>query len=324
MTNILIDYNPYLVKCTFIKDGVTLGDDTRLGARSNQRLQILQSPSYEWDGLLPEIAAECDDSEINITFKGRRIDYEDLVYDIEKWTGDTVFDHSLEECKDESEIMDELDKIITEIKARDLDEFKGVTSDGVGIFEAYEEAKNGIFEINVIATMSSGKSTLINSLLHTELLPSENKACTATIARILDNSGMDGFEAECFDKDRNLLYPRSHVSAELISQYNRDEDVQYIDIEGDIPAIRSNKIRLCLVDTPGPNNSRNDNHERLTRSIIRRTNSVILYVMNATQFGINDDHQLLYDISSEMKRAGKQSRDRFIFVINTFCGCNKT
>ncbi len=316
MTDLIIDYNPYLVKCTFIKDGEILGDDTRLGTRSNQRLQILQSPSAGWNGLLSEIAAECADTRINITFRGRRIDYEDLIYDIERYKGEAVFDVTLEEGKNEAEIMDGLDSIITEIRAKDIPEFEEATSDGVGIFEAYEEAKNGIFEISVIATMSSGKSTLINSLLHTELLPSENKACTATITRILDNSEMDGYEAECFDKERRLLYPRSHVSSEFIRQYNADEEVQYIDIEGNIPAIRSNKIRLCLIDTPGPNNSRNDNHERLTRSIIKRTNSVILYVMNATQFGINDDHQLLYDISSEMKRAGKQSRDRFIFILN--------
>ena len=173
-----------------------------------------------------------------------------------------------------------------------------------------------VFEVSVIATMSSGKSTLINSLLHTELLPSENKACTATIARIFDNDKMEGYEAECYDASKKIIYPRAPINSEMIRAYNADESVQYIDIEGSIPSIPSNKIRLCLIDTPGPNNSRNENHERLTRSIIKRTNSVILYVMNATQIGINDDHQLLYDISNEMQRAGKQSRDRFIFVIN--------
>ena len=99
-------------------------------------------------------------------------------------------------------------------------------------------------------------------------------------------------------------------------QYNADELVKYIDIEGSVPAIPSDKIKLCLMDTPGPNNSRDEEHEKLTNSIIKRTNAVVLYVMNATQLGIKDDKNLLRAISNEMKRAGKQSRDRFIFVVN--------
>ena len=113
-----------------------------------------------------------------------------------------------------------------------------------------------------------------------------------------------------------VLHPLLNSLSLQLREYNADENVTYIDIEGSVPAIPSNKIRLCLRDTPGPNNSRDENHERLTRTIIKRTNAVVLYVMNATQIGIKDDKQLLKDISSEMKRAGKQSRDRFIFVIN--------
>ena len=38
--------------------------------------------------------------------------------------------------------------------------------------------------------------------------------------------------------------------------------------------------------------------------------------MNATQIAIKDDEQLLRSIANEMKTDGKQSRDRFIFVVN--------
>ena len=316
MTDFIIDYNPYLVTCTFYKNGRKIGDKTKIGSKANQRLQILLSPSTNWEGLLVEIAKVCNDTNIRLAFKGRKIDFEDLIYSAEKYSGEVNFECVLEEGKNESEIMSELDAIIADIKKKKLPQFEELDSSGRGVFDAYEEAKNGIFEVSVIATMSSGKSTLINSLLHTELLPSENKACTATIARIFDNDKMEGYEAECYDASKKIIYPRAPINSEMIRAYNADESVQYIDIEGSIPSIPSNKIRLCLIDTPGPNNSRNENHERLTRSIIKRTNSVILYVMNATQIGINDDHQLLYDISNEMKRAGKQSRDRFIFVIN--------
>lgn len=316
MTEFIIDYNPYLVTCTFSKNGHNLGSKTKIGSKSNQRLQTLLSPTTNWEGLPEEIAKVCNDTDVNIIFKGRKIDFDDLQYSIQHYSGNVSFSLLLEEGKNEAAIMDQLDEMIEDIKSKNLPQFS-TEENNKNIFTAYQEAKNGIFEVSVIATMSSGKSTLINSLLHTELLPSENRACTATIARILDNDEMDSYEATCYAQDnRTVIHPREKVTLDLLKQYNADENVQYIDIEGSIPAIPSDKIRLCLRDTPGPNNSRNENHERLTRSIIKRNNAVILYVINATQFGINDDKQLLCDISAEMKRAGKQSRDRFIFVIN--------
>ena len=44
-----------------------------------------------------------------------------------------------------------------------------------------------IFPMAVIATMSSGKSTLINALLGKEILPNSNAACTALNYSILDD-----------------------------------------------------------------------------------------------------------------------------------------
>ncbi len=46
-----------------------------------------------------------------------------------------------------------------------------------------------IFPMVVVATMSSGKSTLINALLGKEILPSSNRACTALRYSILDDDG---------------------------------------------------------------------------------------------------------------------------------------
>jgi len=317
MTEFVIEYNPYLVRSVFKCNGKTLGEDTTIGARSGQRLQILLGPSTGWRGLIYEIADFCADSEVNIIFKGRRIDYEDLEYASFRYEGGVFFTTELVEGKSDAAVMSELDGIIDEIRESGIPGLDADDERGKSIFDAYEDAKSGFFDVSVIATMSSGKSTLINSLLHTELLPSENKACTATVAYILDNDEIDGFEAECRGADNEtVVHPRAPIDAELLRQYNADEAVHHIYIEGNIPSIKNSKIRLRLLDTPGPNNSRDENHGRLTGSIIKKTNSIILYVMNATQIGINDDHQLLWDISNEMSRAGKQSRDRFIFVVN--------
>ena len=182
--------------------------------------------------------------------------------------------------------------------------------------ETYKNVKNQEFDINVLATMNSGKSTLINSMIGLEILPSANEACTATITRI-KSSDNNGIFVTCKDKNGKIIYKKSEADLEKIKKYNEDEDVTYIDIECKMDDISSKTMNLVLVDTPGPNNPRNINHREITKSVINDKNkSVVLYVMNATQLSISDDKELLTSISDAMKRGGKQARDRFIFVIN--------
>ena len=319
MTNFYIEYNPYLVQCVFKKNNIVLSDGKgKFSAKKDHRLQSILSSSGNWKGLAQEIADSCNDTDVCLHFKGRKIDFDDIQYCLDQYKGNTKFSLSFEETKNDNDIIGEMDKIIEDIKNKNIPQFNDFRNKrNQNIYDAYEDVKSGIFETSVIATMSSGKSTLINSLLHTELLPSENKACTATVARILDNDDMDHYEATCYAADENtVIYPRAELTPELMKEYNKNENVQYIDIEGSIPSIPSDKIRLLLRDTPGPNNSQNENHGKLTNSIIKGQNSVVLYVMNATQIAIKDDEKLLRSIANEMKTDGKQSRDRFIFVVN--------
>ena len=77
-------------------------------------------------------------------------------------------------------------------------------------------------------------------------------------------------------------------------------------------------MRLVLTDTPGPNNSQDENHERVTMGFIQDSlrNPLILYVLNASQLSIDDDRNLLELVGQAMRKGGKQSKDRFIFVVN--------
>ena len=68
MTNFSIEYNPYLVNCLFKKNGKILNENSKIGAKSNERLQILLGESVNWNGLPVEIANACDDDEVTIHF----------------------------------------------------------------------------------------------------------------------------------------------------------------------------------------------------------------------------------------------------------------
>ena len=317
MTKFYICYNPFLIECEFRKNGLLLNKKSKFGDKSNRRLQELLDKSINWGGLAKEIDEACSDNNVEITFRGREIDYDDLRASLDKYEGDVKFTYIFKKTKSEDDIISKLDAVFKQIGDS---KYSGemISQDEINdICKKYEEAKNGIFNVSVIATMSSGKTTLINAILNKELLPAENKACTATIAEIYDNDTIDGFEVECYgNEDDDCVFSRTKATPELLREYNSNEAVRTIRIEGNIPCVSSDKIHLCLTDTPGPNNSRNENHGKLTRSIISDVNGIVLYVINVTQLFIRDDNLLLREIASEMEKRGKLARDRFIFVIN--------
>lgn len=50
MTHFSIEYNPYMVSCLFKKNDKVLTANSKIGAKSNERLQILLGESVNWKG----------------------------------------------------------------------------------------------------------------------------------------------------------------------------------------------------------------------------------------------------------------------------------
>ncbi len=172
--------------------------------------------------------------------------------------------------------------------------------------------------IAVIAPMSSGKSTLVNAILGKELLPSKNEACTAVITTIVDDDGAEYFTAELLDHKEKLLKEIKNVSAEDLDNFNNMNDVSEIRLKGDIKSIRADNRILEIIDTPGPNNANNALHGETTQTLLEQGNfHIVLYVLNATQLGINDDYRLLHDVVQLMKQEQySKKEDRILFVLN--------
>ena len=184
------------------------------------------------------------------------------------------------------------------------------------IKESFNKALDTDFEIAVVATMSSGKSTLINAMLGTELLPARNEATTATLSYIHDDDNADHFRCEYID-DRGIQQTYDPVTLENMNELN-SACVPEIHLYGDIVGISSQKLKLVLTDTPGPNNSRTADHKMHTFKVIKdsKYKPMILYVLNGTQLETNDDNTLLNEIADAMSAGGRQASDRFIFVMN--------
>ena len=188
--------------------------------------------------------------------------------------------------------------------------------DSSKIEKSFKKVFDTDFEIIVVATISSGKSTLINAMLGTELLPARNEATTATFSHIHNDDTADHFRCEYFNSN-GIQEEINPATLESMDDLN-DKCIPEIHLYGDIVGISSQKLKLVLTDTPGPNNSRTEEHKTHMDKVIKYSDykPMILYVLNATQLETNDDNTLLNDIAEAMSAGGRQASDRFLFVMN--------
>lgn len=309
MKKVFIKYNPYKLETEITVDGVPPAGNSKLKekAASGNRLQ-------EWVDELPYILAEeYNDRSFDIVFHGTLPDYEDLDEALSEAYENKTLENVKLERKPAKETADKeklIDEVFREIQKGPFDELRSEE-----IVDAFEQAKSSDFEVCVVATMSAGKSTLINSMLQKKLMPSKQEACTAIITRIKDND-QDSWKAEVYSKDDCLLETQEELTYKTMGRLNEDENVSEIRVEGNIPFVTAEDVSLVLIDTPGPNNSRDPGHARVQSEFLGKSSkSLVLYIMEGT-FGSDDDNALLKRVAASMSVGGKQSKDRFIFVVN--------
>lgn len=309
MKKVFIKYNPYNLETEITVDGKKLAQNSQIGERilPGSRLQ-------EWVEDLPRILIdEYNDTDFEVVFHGTLLDFEDLT---EVFT--QAFDHGeltakldripAKETSDKEALIDEVFK---EIQEGPFEELKDTE-----IISAFQHAKSRDFEVCVVATMSAGKSTLINAMLGTKLMPSKQEACTAIITRIKDTESNDTWQAEVYSKDNCLIETHENLTYATMERLNGDENVSVIKAAGNIPFVSSEDVSLVLIDTPGPNNSRDPEHKKVQSEFLNKSSkSLVLYIMEG-MFCSDDDNALFQRVADSMKVGGKQSKDRFIFVVN--------
>jgi len=308
MKKVYIKYNPYKLETQITVDGNDLAQNSVIGelACDGTRLQ-------EWIERLPQILVEeYNDDEFEIAFKGTVLDFEDLreVFLAAQDKGLLKAEYERIPAKETEDKEKLIDEIFADIQAGPFEELREAD-----VINAFQLAKSSDFEVCVVATMSSGKSTLINAMLGDKLMPSKQEACTAIITRIKDDDG-SSWRAETFDKEGKLISKYEDLTYPLMEELNDDQNVSLINARGNIPFVTSEDVSLVLIDTPGPNNARNPEHKAVQNGFLSKSSkSLVLYIMTS-QFGTDDDDALLSQLSESMSVGGKQSKDRFIFVVN--------
>ncbi len=314
MTEVYIKYNPYRLTTELTINGNSIAEDSSVAALINgKRLQ-------KWIGALPQtLKDERGSREYKIKFHGNALDNDDVIDSFENALKKGViskYTAEFEEAVGDNEVYEKILKTYNELMGDS--EFTNSLSnaDREGLEHAIKRVQDNVFPIHVIATMSSGKSTLINAMLRQKLMPSKNEACTAIITEILDNDRTD-YSAIVYDKNNHQIKTIEQLTYEVMNSLNEDENITRVSIDGDVPFLNVTETNLKLVDTPGPNNSRNQNHRETTyKNINSAAENMILYILNYTQLATNDDENLLNYVAEEIQKGGKETRDRFLFVIN--------
>ena len=175
-------------------------------------------------------------------------------------------------------------------------------------------APRAAYHVLVLATMSAGKSSLINALIGRELLPSANEATTACLTSVERRQRAKYFQGACFSHAGVKLGTQRDLSKEHVRAWNTDAQVKLIHITGRFSNTSRLPPGLVLHDTPGPNNSQNQRHAELMLEALRTVPFQLLcFVLNGSQLGTQDDYQLL----KKLREVLQQHADhRILFILN--------
>ena len=144
----------------------------------------------------------------------------------------------------------------------------------------------------VVGCMSAGKSTLVNALVGYPVNESRNEATTSSLLRIYNKPEPDGM----------TLFNEDH------GNYHQQDDP---DLEAEVPFtavgvhFRSllSSQNICIIDSPGVNNSRDERHGEITeRAIQRGVYDLLLFVADGRYPGTGDEMQLLEYVHTHCKR----------------------
>lgn len=358
MQKIELHYNPYKMETILLVDGVNV--ETMENYQKFQEfiktgtpLQTWIEPiSYKnWKGLINGLVEDDHKDALEIHFYGREIDFEDLKRACE-----------CENCKrknplDLSYIWEEklFDKKLAQniefvMRKLDSDEFAKIVEERKdAVLEAvyselpnnYKEAKEKEFKVVVAGMYSSGKSTLLNTLIRHEILPTSSKSCTAKACRICHDGMLKGNEItlECFDESGEIVVQKERFDSDD-SCYTRlleitpigelksnPESVETIELTLNLSHLypsqeMEKEFKLVIVDTPGSNSSKTEGKEvkpDIQIALDAITNGSKEMVIICADGNYRDDTSIgvfLKAIYKSNQEDNGDFNDRFLFILN--------
>lgn len=192
-----------------------------------------------------------------------------------------------------------------------LSNFSMITSEMIQSLTDSQKFLNTI-ETSIVftATMSAGKSTLINALIGQPLAKAKKAACTAAISEFCS--------CPVFHRKSNVFIDGKEIRDLL------PKDICAISANGTKPLTvtsffnsRTKNQKLRIIDTPGANSAQNPQHKEITRAELSgRSHDLLVYVIPVENYGSEDDLVHLTFIKE------KANYKKIIFVVNMIDTCD--
>ena len=164
--------------------------------------------------------------------------------------------------------------------------------------------------IILTATMSAGKSTLVNSLIGQELSFSKKAACTATTMEFISTPVYHPWYHVLFAQEFKPNLPPEEIRA-----FTRGRD-KPCTIAGFFQSVLGRQ-RVKLIDTPGVDSSQNPLHKTITRDALKSgQNDILIYVIPVENYGSEDDYAHLKFVREKVQYK------KILFVINMMDTCD--
>ena len=362
MQKIDISYNPYKMETIFIVNGTNVCDSDdyiqfKEFIETDTPLQTWAEPiPYKnWQGVVNELASDDCFDKLVINFIGRKIDFEDLKRacdsENEKRTCKLEIEYNLVSELNDAKLAQNIEVVMQTLlseKFAKLVEECGkesqIAQDYANLAEDYESAKNKEFKIVFAGLYSSGKSTILNSLAHRNILPTSDETCTSKTCRLKHDKSLKGkISLECFDVEGITVVDKKIFDTDqeclekfweitpLGAKKSNPESVETVEIGLDLSHLYPSKemekeFNLVIVDTPGCNSSKTKGVEKGIKQDIRIaldaiTNGekeMVVICADAQDYEDESLGEFLKAIneSAEDEDDRGDFNDRFLFVLN--------
>lgn len=367
MKTVEISYNPYKMITKMLIDGIDVcTHDSYVQFKDFIENAIplqtwIEPVGYlDWKGFVNEVSDPDYNDEVKIIFSGRKIDFEDLKRSIadqnEERSKETrvIYHYQHKKVLDDKILSKNIEDVVSELKSDRFRELidqrttEGLTEKYNALEENYRIAKENVFYIVFAGVYSSGKSTLLNTIIRHNVLPTSSETCTSKNCRIrhdgsLGNKisliGYGAINEESGNEPiiiKKKIYNTDEECAAAflkicpIKEENTEDkflDVETMEIGVDLShlypeSVEKENFTIVLIDTPGMDSAKSsedgtNRHAGIAMDAISmESKPMIIFCADANYYHNKSIGEFMYKIVEQTNEDGSGFNDRFLFLMN--------
>ncbi len=186
------------------------------------------------------------------------------------------------------------------------------------------------FQVSVLALIKSGKSTLLNSWIGREFLPSASVAETMKLIRVRHNSRRKKVGV-LKSEDKILVHGVNEIRHFIRDLNDKERNDIETDVKGDLTlefclkSLEKKNLNGCgfdLVDTPGFNEHGIDKLDGKVERIVK-SSDVIIYLLDFTKLKTAEEVLMLENLKKWKSEILLLMKHRLFFVVNKIDAINR-